>query len=59
MKLCTYKETIIMNNFPHHKFQFVIKSRSLHYMLQEYLIIHYVIIMLMIMIFSSDKMFFH
>jgi hypothetical protein len=30
MKLCTYKETTIMNNFPHQKFPFVIKSSSLH-----------------------------
>ncbi len=28
MKLCTYKETIIMNNLPHQKIQFVINSRS-------------------------------
>jgi len=30
IRLCIYKETTIMNNLPHKKFQFVIKSKSLY-----------------------------
>jgi hypothetical protein len=53
MKLYTYKENTIMNNLPHQKFQFAIKSKSLYW------VVHYVTIMLMIMIFFDCKLFFH
>jgi len=51
MKLCTYKETTIMNNLPYQKVPFVINSKGLYKMIQKYLVIHYVIVMWMIMIF--------
>jgi hypothetical protein len=55
MKLCIFKETTIMNNLPNQKSQFVIMSISLYQMIQKYFVVHYVIVMLMIMIFLVVK----